>query len=179
MQACAQGKLPGQHGQRPRAELDASIFAGLGFAPIDAMDPRLGVLVPTLVGAVAIVPLSMYAMMPGVTTLAALLALLLLFSVIIATVSVVAITLNVPNEIRGLALGANVLATGMFGAALAPTLVGFVSSALGGETQLGTAVTAVSAPAALCAALFFYIAMRSASSDAKPASASLRQAAGG
>ncbi|WP_157994587.1 MFS transporter [Peristeroidobacter agariperforans] len=130
---------------------------------------RAGVLVPALVAAFAIVPLTMYAIVSGVATLAVLLALVLLFSVIIATVSVVAITLNVPNEIRGLALGANVLATGMFGATLSPTLVGFVSSALGGETQLGTAVTAVSAPAALCAALFFYISMRSASSDAAPA----------
>lgn len=41
LQARAQLKLPYQNGQRPRAEFDAAIFAGLCLAPIDAMDARL------------------------------------------------------------------------------------------------------------------------------------------
>jgi MFS family permease len=126
---------------------------------------RPGVLVPALVAACLSAPLSLYAVAPGVATLALLLAFVLLFSATIATVGVVAITLNIPNEIRGLAIGGNVLATGMFGAALAPTLIGFVSNALGGDTHLGVAITAVSAPAGICAAFFFYIAMRAAAHD--------------
>jgi MFS family permease len=129
---------------------------------------RAGVLIPALVAALVSAPLSVYAIAPGVTTLGVLLGFLLLFSATIATVGVVAITLNIPNEIRGLALGANVLATGMFGAALAPTLIGVVSSTLGGDTHLGVAITAVSAPAGLCAALAFYVAMRSAASFPAP-----------
>lgn len=124
-----------------------------------------GVLMPALVAACLCAPLSLYAIVPSVATLAVLLTFVLLFSAAIATVGVVAITLNIPNEIRGLAIGANVLATGMFGAALAPTLIGFVSNALGGDTHLGVAITAVSAPAGLCAALFFYIAKRAAAHD--------------
>lgn len=122
-----------------------------------------GVLVPALVAASLSAPLSLYAIAPSVTTLAILLTFVLLFGAVIATVGVVAITLNIPNEIRGLAIGANVLATGMFGAALAPTLIGFVSNALGGDTNLGAAIAAVSAPAGLCSAFFFYRAMRAQS----------------
>lgn len=65
----------------------------------------------------------MYAIVSGVATLAVLLALVLLFSVIIATVSVVAITLNVPNEIRGLALGAMCSQRGCLAAPSRPRLL--------------------------------------------------------
>ena len=41
LQARAQVKVSCQNGKRPRAEFDASIFAGLGLAPIDAMDSSL------------------------------------------------------------------------------------------------------------------------------------------
>lgn len=128
---------------------------------------RAYVLIPALAAAIGIAPLSAYAIVPDVRVLAVLLALLLLLSVVIATVTVVAITFNIPNEIRGLALGANVLATGMFGAALAPTLIGLVSDRLGGDLQLGAAISAVSVPASLCAALFFYMAMRAVSNEAR------------
>lgn len=131
---------------------------------------RAGVLVPALAAALVCAPLSVYAIVPSVPLLAVLLGGVLLLGATIATVGIVALTLNIPNDIRGLALGANVLATGMFGAALAPTLIGVVSSALGGDTQLGVAITVISAPAGLLAALFFYIAMRSAASEPAPGS---------
>jgi len=130
---------------------------------------RSGVLLPALAGALLSAPLSVYGIVPGALTLAILLAFILFFGASIATVGIVAIALNVPNEIRGLALGANVLASGMFGAALAPTAIGVVSNALGGDTHLGAAITGVSAPAGLCAALFFFLAMRAANSEPPPA----------
>ncbi|MFD1961012.1 hypothetical protein ACFSHP_22060 [Novosphingobium panipatense] len=53
-----------------------------------------------------------------------------------ATIGVIAITLNVPNEIRGLALGANVFVSAVFGAATAPTAIALLSSALGVKRSL-------------------------------------------
>ncbi len=83
-------------------------------------------LLPALVAACLSAPLSLYAIVPSVVALAALPAFVLLFGAAIATIGVVAITINIPRFAR-LAIGANVLASGMFGAALAPTLIGFVS----------------------------------------------------
>jgi MFS family permease len=129
---------------------------------------RSGVLLPALAAAFVSALLSIYAIVPSVTVLAVLLALVLFLGTGIATIGIVAITLNVPNDIRGLAIGANVLTTGMLAAALAPTAIGFVSNALGGDTHLGTAITAVCMPAGVCATLFFFLAMRAASTDPVP-----------
>lgn len=91
-----------------------------------------------------------------------MLGLAIMFGAAIAIVGLVAITLNMPNEVRGLAIGASIFMTAVFGVATGPAAIAFVSVWLGGETMLGSAIAAVAAPCSLIAALFFVMAMRGA-----------------
>jgi hypothetical protein len=90
-----------------------------------------------------------------------MLGLNIFFGAMIATLGIVAITLNLPNEVRGLALGANVFVSAVFGSAIGPAAIGFASSTLGGS-MLGQAIAVVSAPCSLVAAIFFALAIRGA-----------------
>lgn len=121
---------------------------------------RPGVLLPGLVAALATAPLSFFALAPGVPLFATMLALNLLMGAVVATIGAVAITLNIPNEIRGFAIGTNVFISAALGAATAPALIAHVGSVLGGDAWLGTAIAGVSLPSSLLAALFFALAIR-------------------
>ncbi|MGI4748444.1 MAG: MFS transporter [Janthinobacterium lividum] len=121
-----------------------------------------GVLLPALIAALASVPLALFGLAPTVPVFALLLGLSLFCGGLIQTIGVVAFTLNIPNEIRGLGIGVYVLIVALFGTATAPTAVAVVSRLLGGEDRLGLAIAAVSAPAMLVSALFFGLAMRNA-----------------
>lgn len=121
--------------------------------------PR-GVLLPALLAMLTLVPLSLFGLSPNVPLFAAMLALELFCAGVIQTVGVIAFTLNIPNEIRGMGLGIYALVVALFGTATAPAAIAFVSRALGGESRLGAAIAVVSMPSALLAALFISIAMR-------------------
>lgn len=123
---------------------------------------RAGVLLPAIAAAVLTAPLSMFGVAPTVLIFGFLLAGSMLVGAFNATVGVIAITLNVPNEIRGLALGANVFVSAVFGAATAPTAIALLSTALGGEAKIGLAIAGVCVPGAILSAVFFGIAMRGA-----------------
>ena len=81
--------------------------------------PR-GVLLPALLAVLALVPLSFFALAPTVSLFGAMLALELFCAGVIPTVGVIAFTLNIPNEIRGLGLGIYALVVALFGTATAP-----------------------------------------------------------
>lgn len=121
---------------------------------------RSGVLLPAMVAALAIAPLSLFALAPTVPLLGTLLAANIFAGAGIATLGVIAITLNFPNEIRGLALGSNVLCSTLFGTATAPAAIALLSQAMGGEAMLGLAIAMLCTPAALLSALCFLVAMR-------------------
>ena len=121
---------------------------------------RSGVLLPAVVAAIAAAPLSLFALAPTVGSFAALLAFDLFCAGLIPTVGVIAIALNIPNEIRGRAIGSYVLVTALLGTATAPAAIAVISRALGGEAMLGQAIVIVSVPAALAAAACFLVAMR-------------------
>lgn len=123
---------------------------------------RAGVLIPAFVAALATAPLSFFALAPGVPLFAGMLALNLMMGAVTATIGVIAITLNIPNEIRGLALGTNVFVSAVFGVATAPAAIALLSKMLGGEAMLGQAIAGVSFPSSLLAAFFFLLAMRGA-----------------
>lgn len=159
------GLTPGQFaGWLSAVMLGSGMLGALGGGGLGELGRRrggrAGVLLPALLAALATVPLSLFALAPSVPIFAGLLALDIFAGAIIATLGAVAITLNIPNEIRGLALGANVFASAVFGTATAPTAIALVSRALGGEGRLAAAIAGVSAPSALVAALFFALAIR-------------------
>lgn len=123
---------------------------------------RAGVLLPAALASLAIAPLALFALAPTIPLFALMLGAALLFGAAVAIIGVVAITLNIPNEIRGLAIGASVFMTAVFGVATGPAAIALVSQWLGGEAMLGSAIALVAAPCALLAALFFALAMRGA-----------------
>lgn len=113
------------------------------------------IMLPALLGAAVCVPGAFLAMMPSVFWFASTLALFMAsFSIAIAG-PIIATNLSVPNELRGMTVGLNVVMMGI-GAAFAPPLVALVSEMLGGEAMLGNAMAAVAAPCALLAALCFW-----------------------
>lgn len=115
---------------------------------------RAGVLLPGAVLALVIAPASLFAIMPALPAFGVLFAIDIFAGAVVATIGVIAITLVIPNEIRGLALGVNTFVAAVFGAAGAPAAVALLSRALGGEAMLGTAFATVCVPSALLAALF-------------------------
>jgi MFS family permease len=121
---------------------------------------RTRVLRPAMMAALAIAPLSLFGMAPGVAGFAVLLLGAILAGAIVATIGVIAITLNIPNDIRGLALGANVLCSTLLGTATAPAAIALLSGWLGGEGQVGLAIAGLCIPAALLSALCFALAIR-------------------
>ena len=91
---------------------------------------------------------------------ATVLALSLFCYGLFQTVAVLAFTLNIPNEIRGLGLGIFTLVASVFGVATAPALIPLASRAMGGEEMLAQAIAVVSAPSAVVSAVFLGLALR-------------------
>lgn len=120
---------------------------------------RRGVLLPAVVSALAIAPASLFAVVHDLLPFALLLGVNIFAGAVVATVGVIAITLVIPNEVRGLALGTNTFVAAVFGAAGAPAVVALLSRTLGGEAWLGVAYISVCVPSAVAAALCFVAAM--------------------
>lgn len=123
---------------------------------------RTGVLLPAAVAAFASAPLALFAIAPNVPMFAAMLGLALVSAGMVPTVGVVAITLNLPNSIRGRGIAVSVLATVLFGTATAPAAIALASKLLGGEDRLGLAIVCISVPAAIVSGICFLLAMRPA-----------------
>jgi MFS family permease len=124
------------------------------------MGPR-AVLLPALAAAVAAAPLSLFGISPDLPVFGFMLAVSLFCAGLIPTLGVLAFTLNIPNEIRGLAVGVYVMISALFGTATAPAVIALVSRAMGGEAMLGPALATVSVPCFLASAVFFGLAIRS------------------
>ncbi|WP_315761754.1 MFS transporter [Sphingomonas sp. Y38-1Y] len=121
---------------------------------------RGGVLIPAAVMALAVAPASLFPLVGPLTGFGALLALHIFAGAVVATIGVIAVTMVIPNEIRGLALGVNTFAAAVFGAAGAPAIVALLSRALGGEAMLASAFAGICVPAAIASALCLLIAAR-------------------
>lgn len=117
-----------------------------------------------LVGAVAAcitgVPAGLFAASPTPTIFFALLFVLLLCGAIAALATTTAITVFVPNELRGLCLGLLIVCTGVAAFGVAPTLVSLISKALGGPEHIGQALAVTSVSAGLISCAGFLVAMK-------------------
>ncbi|MGI4800296.1 MAG: MFS transporter [Janthinobacterium lividum] len=144
--------------------LVGSILGTLAVGPLAELGRRRcgprGVLLPALVAVLAAAPLACFGLAPSVPLFAAMLGLSLFCFGLVQTAGVLAFTLNLPNEVRGLGLGVYTLVAALLGTATAPAVIALVSRALGGEAMLGEAIAVVSAPSAILSALFFGLAMR-------------------
>jgi hypothetical protein len=105
------------------------------------------------------IPAAFFPIMPTVQGFAWLLGVLLLCGAITGLVTATAITVLVPNEARGLCLGALIVLSSIIAFGIAPTLVTLISSRLGGDTHLAPALTLVGATVSASSVLAFVLAM--------------------
>ena len=119
-----------------------------------------GILAGAVVAAAIAIPAAFYPVMPTVPAFAIMLAVFILCGAITGLVTSTAIAVLVPNELRGICLGAFMVVSGVIAFGVAPTLVSVVSSALGGEAHLGTALGVVGAVTSVSALTGFILAAR-------------------
>lgn len=120
-----------------------SILGGLAADWGQKTGRRGGVLIGAVVAAAIGIPSALFPVMPTVPSYGAVLGLLILAGTVTGLVTSVALTVLIPNELRGLCIGAFLAFAGLIGFGIAPPLVARVSTWLGGEQQLGAALAIV------------------------------------
>ena len=123
-------------------------------------DMRGGLLLGAVVAAGLGVPAALFPVMPTVFWLAVAFGALTLCGAVTGLIVAVALTVYIPNELRGLCIGAFIALAGLIGFGIAPTLVTLVSTMLGGEAHLGLALTIVGVTVSMVSFGCFALAMR-------------------
>ena len=123
---------------------------------------RGGLMVGAIVAAAIAVPTALFPIMPSVGTFAIAFFILTLAGNVTAMVASVALTVWLPNELRGLAIGAFIAIAGLIGFGVAPSLVTLVSGWLGGESHLATALAIVGVAVSTISVGGFWLAMKNA-----------------
>lgn len=117
-----------------------------------------GLLIGAVVAAALSIPGAFFPVMPTILGFALLLSLLLLCGAITGLITAAALATLVPNEIRGVCLGAFIVIGAIIGFGVAPTVVTLISEPLGG---LRYGLAAVGAATSAAAVFGFLAAMRS------------------
>lgn len=123
---------------------------------------RGGILLGAVIAAGLGVPAALFPIMPGVPALAGALFVLVLCGAVTALVISVALTVLIPNELRGLCIGAFIAIAGLVGYGIAPSLVALISGLLGGEQHLAMALTLVGITVSTLSFFAFLLAMKRA-----------------
>jgi MFS family permease len=140
-----------------------SVLGGL-FADLGQKGHRRGgILTSAVIASAFAVPAALFPVMPGIPGFAALFALLMLCGTICGLVTSAAIAVLVPNELRGLCLGAFIAIAGVVGFGVAPALVTAIA---GAGLRLGAALALVGVTVGIVATVAFGIARRNAPSQA-------------
>ena len=126
-----------------------------------------GLLTGAVAGAVLTVPTALYPIMPNAGLFGVMLTLLLIGGTVAGLVTATAIAVLIPNEERGLCLGAFMIMGALVGMGAAPIIVTLASQAMGGEAQLAPALAITSVIISALSLLGFWIALRNA--PARPA----------
>ncbi len=124
-----------------------------------------GLLIGAVVAAAIGIPAALFPIAPSVPVFAVALGTLILCGSITGVVASVALTVLIPNELRGLCIGAFIAIAGLIGFGLAPTLVAAASSLFGGESHLDQGLAAVGAVTSALSLIAFFFAMRRAPSS--------------
>jgi len=123
---------------------------------------RGGLLIGAIAAAAVGVPAACFPIMPDATSNIVMLGVLTLAGTVTGLVTSVALTVLLPNELRGLSIGAFIAIAGLIGFGLTPPLVALVGRWLGGEQQLGLALAIVGVIVSLLSVVGFAFAMRHA-----------------
>lgn len=123
---------------------------------------RGGIILGAVVAAGIGVPAAFFPLMPSVTTFAIALGVLALSGAVTGLVVSVALTVLLPNELRGLCIGAFIAIAGLIGFGFAPWIVTRVSAAMGGEHMLAEALALVGVSVSAISFFAFMLAMKRA-----------------
>ena len=123
---------------------------------------RGGVLFASFAAALVGIPAALFAIAPSVPIFAVALGVLVLCGTITGLGTSVALTVLIPNELRGLCIGAFIAFAGVIGYGVAPSLVTVVSGLLGGEAHLGAGQAIVGCIVSIVAAAAFLVAVNAA-----------------
>ncbi|HUD93544.1 MFS transporter [Sphingobium sp.] len=125
---------------------------------------RGGLLLGAVIAAGLGIPSALFPIMPGIPSFAFALGSLMLCGTVTGLITSVALTVLLPNELRGLCIGAFIAIAGLVGFGIAPSLVTAISSLLGGERHLGEGLAIVGVAVSCLSLAAFWIAMRRAPS---------------
>ena len=123
---------------------------------------RGGLLIGAVIAAAIGIPAALFSVSPTVPIFAVAFGTLALCGTITGLITSVALTVLIPNELRGLCIGAFIAIAGLIGFGLAPSLVAGVSTMLGGERHIGQAQAIVGVTVSLLSFVGFLVAMRRA-----------------
>lgn len=123
---------------------------------------RGGLLIGAIIAAAVGVPAALFPVMGDVSGFKLAIGLLVLCGSVTGLVTSVALTTLIPNEVRGLCIGAFIAIAGLIGFGIAPVLVTLVSDILGGEAYLGAALAMVGVGVSSVSVVAFMFAMRNA-----------------
>jgi MFS family permease len=123
---------------------------------------RGGLLIGAIVAAAVGVPAALFPIMPSVPLFGVAVGLLVTCGAVTGVVTSVALTVLIPNELRGLCIGAFIAIAGLIGYGLAPTLVAAASGMLGGEAHLAQGLAIVGVVTSAISVVAFTMAMRRA-----------------
>ncbi|HET8880705.1 MAG TPA: MFS transporter [Solimonas sp.] len=117
-----------------------------------------GMLGGAVLASLLAVPAAFFPVMPSVGGFAVMLTLFVFGGAIAGLMTATAIAVLVPNELRGICLGAFIVVGAVFGFGVAPTAVTLVSGVLGGEAHVREGLTAVTLVSSIIAAVGFIAA---------------------
>lgn len=120
---------------------------------------RGGLILGAVIAAGLGIPAALFPLMPSVTTFAIALGVLSLCGAVTGLVVSVALTVLLPNELRGLCIGAFIAIAGLIGFGLAPWIVTRVSAIMGGEQMLAEALALVGVSVSAVSFAAFLLAM--------------------
>lgn len=123
---------------------------------------RGGLLLGAVIAAGIGVPAALFPIMPSVTGVAVMLGIISAAGAVTGLVVSVALTVYIPNELRGLCIGAFIAVAGLIGFGLAPWIVTRVSAMMGGEAMLAEALALVGVIVSALSFVAFWLAMRCA-----------------
>lgn len=123
---------------------------------------RGGILIGAVIASAIAIPAALFPLAPTPALFGAALGLLLMGGTVTGLITGTAIIVTVPNDMRGLCIGLFLAISGLVAFGISPSLVTAVSTLLGGEAYLGTALAVVGLVVSVLACWSFIIAKRRA-----------------
>ena len=123
---------------------------------------RGGILIGAVVASAIGVPAALFPIFGNVPAFTTVLFLLLSAGAVTGLITATSIAVLIPNEERGVCLGAFMILGALIGLGLSPVLVSLGSQALGGEAHLAPALAIVGVTTSLLSLAGFVLALRNA-----------------